>query len=177
MQNNETLRIVWDGDSETDCVEICKELQTAGIEYKVSQRVVSKSTRMSVNWSFKVAVQNSDYRLAREALGLEIDGKQVEDQEFEIEESAAPIGVSQSNSPVKVDTYLKHWDPEKATVEVWSQDASNRSSIVSLSLTENLIHFRLERLDDGRRKFYVLPEDVDRAREILHEIEDGEPPR
>jgi hypothetical protein len=127
--------------------------------------------------SISIAVMNSAGKIVTESVIetkastiLEfIHGLRGDLHEFEIEENAAPIGVSQSNSPVKVDTYLKHWDPEKATVEVWSQDASNRSSIVSLSLSENLIHFRLERLDDGRRKFYVLPEDVDRAREILHE--------
>ncbi len=35
-EGSETFRVVWDGDSETDCVEACRELQLAAIEYRVS---------------------------------------------------------------------------------------------------------------------------------------------
>ena len=172
------FRVVWDGDSETDCVEICRELQLAEIQYKVSQQPVSRPSRMRVIWKFEVTVLDSDYRLAKEALGFGEDDNETEEQDFAIAESVVPISEASSrqNQP-EARSYLGQWRPENATVEVWSQAASDTSSIVELSLTENLIHFRLNRTENGTKKFVVLPEDEYRAREILREIQDGDPTR
>jgi hypothetical protein len=106
------------------------------------------------------------------------DGNETEEQEFEIEENVASI--SQTTSPQnqqKALSYLRKWRPDDANIEVWSQNVSNTSSIVKLSLTENLIHFRLERGKNGTLKFLVLPEDEYRAREIRREIKNGDPPK
>jgi hypothetical protein len=133
---------------------------------------------MGVIWKFEVMVLDADYGLAKEALGLGEDDKGTEEQDFAIEESVVPI--SQKSSPQnkqKALSYLRKWRPDDANVEVWSQNASDTSSIVKLSLTENLIHFRLERGKNGTLKFFVLPEDEYRAREILREIENGDPPK
>jgi hypothetical protein len=130
---------------------------------------------MGVVWRFEVAVPNSDYGLAREALGLGVEGDAAEDQGFEIEESTAPITEAGSREDkTRADVYLRHWRPEDATAEVWSQGASDTSSIVELSLRENLVHYRLDCTKNGTRKFFVLPEDEPRAREILRQIERGE---
>jgi hypothetical protein len=176
-EGSETFRVVWDGDSETDCVEACRELQLAAIEYRVSQQPVSKSSRMGVIWKFEITVPDSQYKLAKGALGLGEDDKGTEEQDFAIEESVVPI--SQKTSPQnqqKALSYLRKWRPDDANVEVWSQKASE-PSIVELSLTENLIHFRLERAKNGTLKYFVLSEDEYRAREILREIKDGDPPK
>jgi hypothetical protein len=176
--NTETFRVVWTGDSETDCVETCRDLQLAGIEYKVSQQPVSRSSRMGVIWRFEVGVADSDYGPATQALGLGADDG-AEDQGFEIKESTGPVTEAdcREDQTKAADAYLKPWHAENATVEVWSQGASNTSSIVELSLTENLIHYRLDRTKNGLRRFFVLPEDEHRARKILREIERGEPPK
>lgn len=71
MQNKEAFRIIWDGDSETDCVEVCGELKRAGIVYRVAQQPVSRSIRMGVNWRFQVVVLDCGYESARAAWGLE----------------------------------------------------------------------------------------------------------
>jgi hypothetical protein len=105
------------------------------------------------------------------------DGNETEEQEFEIEENVSSI--SQKTSPQnqqKALSYLRKWRPDDANIEVWSQNASE-PSIVELSLTENLIHFRLERAKNGTLKYFVLSEDEYRAREILREIKDGDPPK
>src|SRR5215467_2952453 len=52
--NEDRFRQVWDGDSETDCVEACRDLQKAGIKYEVSQLPVGLSGRMGVDWRFEV---------------------------------------------------------------------------------------------------------------------------
>jgi hypothetical protein len=177
-EGSETFRVVWNGDSETDCVEVCRELQLAAIQYEVSQQPVSRSGRMGVIWKFEVMVLDSDYELAKEALGLGEDGNETEEQEFEIEENVASISQETSHqNQQKALSYLRKWRPDDANVEVWSQNTSDTSSIVKLSLTENLIHFRLERADNGTLKYFVLPEDEYRAREILREIKNGDPPK
>jgi hypothetical protein len=176
MQNKETFRIIWDGDSETDCVEICRELKRAGIVYRVAQEPVSRSIRMRVNWRFQVGVPDSDYESARAALGLSAAADDnVEDQAFEIPESIGPISKSSQPEDERRATrsYLKAWHPDNATVEIWSQVALD--TIVEMALRENLIHYRLQRDENGAYKLFVLPEDAPRAGEILREIVGGEP--
>ena len=73
--NEDRFRQVWDGDSETDCVEVCHDLQKAGIEYRTTQQPVSRTSRMGVEWKFKVYVLNSDYQSAKRVLGV---GEQTE---------------------------------------------------------------------------------------------------
>src|ERR1700676_1726201 len=68
-KDEDRFRQVWDGDSETDCVDICRNLQKTGIETRADQQPVSRSSRMGVDWKFKVYVWASDYQTARRALG------------------------------------------------------------------------------------------------------------
>jgi hypothetical protein len=72
--------------------------------------------------------------------------------------------------------YLKSWDASQATVEIVTQGPKDESSIVGLSLKENLIHYRVEHLESGARKYFVHPEDEARACEIICEIKAGDPP-
>jgi hypothetical protein len=169
------FRQVWDGDSETDCVEICRDLQEAGIDYRTDQLPVSLSGRMGVEFHFKVYVLASDYEAARRALGL--DQTEVDDSVFEIKEKAGTDSDSQEEYGARSQDYLNEWDPKQATVEVGAQRPGDESSIVDLSLKENLIHYRVEHLENGGRKYFVHPEDEARAREIFREIRAGDPPR
>jgi len=52
----EGFRLFWTGDDETDCVEICRDLMSAGVEYRVSQEPVGLSGRMGVTWRFEIGV-------------------------------------------------------------------------------------------------------------------------
>jgi len=179
MRNKEAFRIIWDGDSETDCVEVCRELKRAGIVYRVAQQRVSRSIRMRVDWRYQVGVLDCDYESARAALGLgSVAADNGEDQTFEIPESIGPISkLSQPEDERRAArTYLRPWHPENATAEIWSRVALHIPSIVDMALRENLIHYRLQRAKNGACKLFVLPEDEPRAREILREIEKGEPP-
>jgi len=177
MENKVQIRRVWRGDSETDCVDVCRELQRAGIDFSTTQRPVARLSRMGVEWRFDVYVSSLDYPSARQVLGDEEENeKESGDTTFEIKESTAPVTESDSERQTRVRAYLNRWDPEDAIVEVGARDASDESSIVDLSLRENLIHYRLERLGDGRPKYFVRAEDERRAREILREIERDEPP-
>jgi hypothetical protein len=170
------LRVVWTGDSETDCVEICRDLQLSGIEYRVSQTSVGLSGRMGVRWKFAIGVTSLDYEAAKKALGLDVQTNGSADENYELRDTAATTDVARPDeAKVQAEDYLRRWRHEDATLRIWSQSSSDKSSIVGLSLTENLIRYRTERGKDGMRQYFVLPEDELRAREILRQIEKGEP--
>ena len=104
------------------------------------------------------------------------DGHEQTEPEFEWPATESDDKPTQNDVYLKR-AYLKHWLPEDAIVEIFSQNAADTSSIVELSLRENLIRYRCDLQKDGSRKFFVLPEDEYRAREIVHEIKDGTPPK
>ena len=173
-KDEDRFRQVWDGDDEKDCVETCRDLQKAGIEYRTSQLPVSLSGRMGVEFQFRVYVLASDYEAARRALGL--DQAAVDDSVFEIEEKTGTVADLEQQYAARSRAYLNEWDPKRATVEVGAQGPSDESSIVELSLKENLIHYRIEHLENGGRRYFVHAEDEARAREIFREIRAGDPP-
>jgi hypothetical protein len=70
----------------------------------------------------------------------------------------------------------RKWFPEDATVEVWSEDTLNQTSMIEACLTENEIRSRTDVSESGSKKIFVRPEDEARAREIVHEVVDGVPP-
>jgi hypothetical protein len=70
-----------------------------------------------------------------------------------------------------------HWNPEDATVEVWSENGEETTWMIEASLRENNIYSRTDVLADGSRKVFVVPNDENRAREIVHEIKDATPPQ
>src|SRR5436853_4061585 len=64
----------------------------------------------------------------------------------------------------------KNWYPEDATLEVWSGNPKEKSFVIGMSLKENRINHRVEVSGDKLRKVFVMPEDEERAREIVREI-------
>ena len=69
-----------------------------------------------------------------------------------------------------------NWNPEEATVRVWSNEDSYPGEMIEMALRENQIHARFEKAD-GKNAIFVLPEDEVRASEIVREIVEGEQPR
>jgi hypothetical protein len=66
------------------------------------------------------------------------------------------------------------WNPEEATLRVWSSEQSYPGKIIEMALRENQIHSRFEKVG-GSNTILVLPEDELRAREITREIVEGAP--
>jgi hypothetical protein len=64
------------------------------------------------------------------------------------------------------------WFPEDATVQVWSAGPGDSPNFLVAALHENAIRCRVE----TNSKVFVLPQDETRAREIVHEIVEGQPP-
>src|SRR5260370_10483532 len=67
------------------------------------------------------------------------------------------------------------WYPEDATASVWSTDAGELSDFLFAPLHENGINCRVDQ-QGTRAKLYVLPPDTARAREIVREVVEGQPP-
>jgi len=174
-QDGAALGTIWEGDSESECVGVCEELKNAGIWYRVSRIPGPRDLKMVVNWRYEIAVSSSDYERARELLGIEDEATGGEDQADQAALELPAAENSTADETAGGDSYLGKWHPEDATVEVWSQSAENTSSVVELSLKENLIRFR-SHSKDGTCKFFVLPEDESRACEIVREIRDSVPP-
>ncbi len=65
-----------------------------------------------------------------------------------------------------------NWNPEEATLQVWSSEHSYPGEMIEMALRENQIHARFEKTD-GKNAIFVLPEDEVRASEIVREIVEG----
>ncbi len=173
-------RIIWKGNDESECVALCRLLMKAAMPYKVAQVPVEAKFKMRVKWRYEIGVPYADSQLAKDLLGIEgefADACYDLDDEDETEEANDGDELRADDTPpdavVKSDSYLKHWYPEDATVEIWSQD-DDISSGVAMALKENLIHCRVDHRD-GVCKTFVMPEDEARAREIVREIVEGLP--
>jgi len=169
------LRTIWKGDDQAVCVPLCKRLLAEGIRYEVAETPGERGVRMRVDWSYRIGVLPTDFQKAKEIVVEEGEGP----SDGETDDSAAselPAN-DEVSMPQNVETSWSagRWHPDDATVEVWSGDR-NWSNTIAMSLRENRIGYRLERDAKQSEKFYVLPEDELRAREIVSEIEEGRPP-
>src|SRR5438477_10167670 len=68
-----------------------------------------------------------------------------------------------------------NWYPEDATAEAWEGEPAEAREIIEMSLKENDIRMRWE-MQGGKPQLFVLPEDEERAKEIVREIVEGAPP-
>jgi len=70
---------------------------------------------------------------------------------------------------------LEDIDPTDATVAVWRGEDVDTREMLTMSLRENDIFARVEERD-GAAEVLVMPEDEERAQEIVREIVEGKPP-
>jgi hypothetical protein len=186
--DEEPLRVVWQGNDQDECIFLCQQLRAEGMYYRVAQDVESRSLRMQVSWRYQIGVRSSDHDKAKELLGVEdkpaADVKDDVDED-EDEGSGDPtvelpntddstVEDAIAEERVRSRTYLKKWYPEDAIAKVWEQSSEeDYSPAIEVCLTENLIHFRSDLSSEGRRKIYVLPADEPHALEIVREIVEG----
>jgi len=179
IQDGEDVRIVWEGDSESDCVDVCRELLEGGIVYRVNQSAAGRDLKMHVDFKYQIAVRSMEYENARKALGYSEDKEGTMWTEEEVESGIAELA-AQDDVPVEEvhgDWNPKGWFPEDAAQEVWTSDPHGGETIVETSLKENRISYRIEQRGAEPRRVFVMPEDEARAREIVREIVEGEPPK
>jgi hypothetical protein len=189
--NDSSFRVIWSGEREEACIAFCQELHDAGIPYKVSQTEVSRSLRMATVWQYDIAIASADYENAKDLLRIDDGPGNANPLDAVTELSAEHMGDMEAGpedddgkeESAERRAFSEDWNPEDATVEIWTQSAVHSSnslnidasSMVELSLRENLIHFRSDRNGKGVCRIFVMSEDETPAREIVREIQDGAP--
>jgi hypothetical protein len=155
---------------------VCARLGAEGIPFRVSQR------KQQVFWNlaerYEVFVPQDLHERAKA-----IADEGVFDFSDTPEDQKIMELPPEDRSPLMEDR-KRSWDPEDATVEIWSERTQDRAWfekveglawMIELSLSENQIHARIE-VQDGFRKIFVSPGDERQAREIVREIAQGAPP-
>jgi hypothetical protein len=163
---------VWAGEDQGQCVAVCMQLRAADVRFRVFQQ--DQQVFKSVYASFKIGVPPEFYDQAREIIGSDgpeiVDG--AEDQpeiELTAEDDAA------TTDEVDDGWEPGNWFPEDATAEIYCERAEQKIQMVESCLRENRIHARTDKLDDGSRKIFVMPDDERRAGEIVREVEEARP--
>jgi len=166
------VREVWAGEDQGQCVAVCRQLRAADIPFRVFQQ--DEQVFMSAYASFKIGVPPDLYDQAKEMIGS--DGPEIVDgaeQQQEVELPAEDDAATTDDGDDDWDP--GNWFPEDATVEIWSEKAEKNTWMIESCLRENHIHARTDKLDDGSRRVFVMPDDERRAGEIVREISDGSP--
>ena len=91
------------------------------------------------------------------------------------DEASADLQETEEESAPRRMKDLEEIYPEDATALAWDGDAADWRNMIEMSLKENDIRMRWE-MKDGKQQLFVLPEDEERASEIVREILEGQPP-
>lgn len=169
------LQEVWAGDDQQSCVATCLRLKDAGIPYEVAQR--KKQFLKADERHFKIAVPASFYKDARELAGRGTLDFSDDPQDQAIMELPDDGAVASTDEGPDERRYSSDWYPEDASIEVASSSTAERCQMIISSLRENFIRCREHISPSGSKQILVLPEDEQRAREIVREIEEGIPPQ
>jgi hypothetical protein len=100
---------------------------------------------------------------------------QVEEPGSELAAAPEELDSDEQEENILTDWDPANWNPEHATVQVWSGEHAYPGEMTQMALRENQIHVRFD-TTRGRCAIFVQPEDEARAREIVREIVEGAPP-
>ena len=110
-----------------------------------------------------------------QARGLARDTKDtVRGGEFDDEGPEQGQEMGQEAGSVQASEVLEDIDPGDATVAVWQGQDVDTREMLKMSLRENDIFARVDE-NEGAAEVFVLPEDEERAKEIVREIVEGKP--
>jgi hypothetical protein len=169
---DESLKEVWLGDNESECIFICERFKEAQIPFKVNQTHHLIFKRLDS--SFRIGVPPAFYDRAEEIIAKDSGDQDEEQAAMELPaEDDIVTAPDLDHNDWDPDT----WNPQDATVEVSSEDGDEITEMIEASLRENNIYSRTDILEDGSRRVFVMPSDQARAREIVHEIKDATPPQ
>ena len=198
------MELLWSGVSRALTDQIDAALEAAHISHKITDREFGLLPNLEQSADF-VWVDSRDQASARAILEKVLAGSGAVEQESEryppdgrrinpfglgrktypASESygAAPFaseslfesgGLNESAEPVPDDT-VEDFDPEDATREVWFGDDQEMAEYLKLCFTGVGIGCVFSE-DGGRIRVMVLPEAEKRAREVVREVVEAEPP-
>jgi hypothetical protein len=165
---------LWAGIDGGAFARITEALEIADIPF--NDRSPGWRLLSSMRHPFEIWVQKKDHdaaeKILKEQLGYGFG--ETESATGDVEPSpelAEPIG--EGAAPYDL---LENLDPEDATVEVWSGEQRGMAQILKDCLRENGIGCIVDRADGETPRVLVTPESDARAREIIREVIEGEPP-
>ncbi|HET6931962.1 MAG TPA: hypothetical protein VFI45_16670 [Candidatus Acidoferrum sp.] len=186
--NEDPFCSFWKGEDARVHAELCEVLEEAGIPHKTVFRRDHLFNFHNYP-GYEIGVPFSMYERAegavKEAFGPD-EGKDAGSQELKklydgiatrfLQPAEEPIPLTAEEIPGPPSAGDEaDWYPEDATTSVWSTDASEPSDFLVAALHENGINCRVDQ-QGTRAKLYVLPHDAARAREIIREVVESEPP-
>ena len=171
--------LLWTGADSAVYGVILNALDDAGIPHHENTREVGPIPGLAqpVYAIFVPSRQSSAARLEMEKAVRELENGSGEpdtdrpDPEEKIRASGEEDDDDASAAP---DDITEDYDPEKATMEVWSGDEIEIKDMLVASLRENGIGCELT--VNGAFRLLVMPSDESRAREIVREVLDASPP-
>jgi len=167
------LRSVWSGEDQEVCAGICSRLKAAGVPFRTSERVKEFLTNLGQH--FEIGVAPEDFDRAKQIVGADIpDSADEADDLSSLELPAEDDGAEHEATDEGWDP--ENWHPEDADREIWNGGTQEQAAMIEASLRENNIHARIDDLDDGPRKIFVMRDDEARAKEIVREIDEAVPP-
>jgi hypothetical protein len=186
--NEDPFCSFWKGEDPRVHAELCSVLDEAGIPHHTVLRRdhLFNLTNLA---AYEVGVPFSLFGRAENAIKEAYGTDDVEDvgaeelkglledrpQHFRrLPETLTPDAEENIPGPPRAGEGLD-WYPEDATVKVWATTSREPSEFLVAALHENGIRCRLDR-SDQQAVLYVLPEDENRAREIVREVVEGAPP-
>jgi hypothetical protein len=162
--------VLWRGEDPVLHDTLCRELETAGIEYadpplEVFLRRHADPLNFSINpkFGFVVSVRAVDRARARAILEELLDR--------EPQDASLPPGdASKATATVEESPLPLHWDPDTATAEVWTGINLDRAHFLSTSLQEVGVPSRIVDGQPSQLRLLVRPENETTARELTRQV-------
>lgn len=166
--NGVEFRALWTGEDEQDCECFCDRLRKAGIPFKIAQRA-EQASKNEVVRTFKIDVPREFQEAASKMVGEGRMDFADSEEDQRIMELPAQDGPDTARHSYVGKVALG----QTADVQVWS---GNYAGLLELCLRENDIKTRVDVSPDGTGTICVAAQDESKAREIIHEVEEGIPP-
>lgn len=179
------LACVWEGSDAHENSQVRDAIERERIPFRV-QKARPNVLGLSNQTAEAIYVPHAMVEQARAAI-LETIGDEIGDDETAGESTRPPS----LHEPSETDPELpipengswdpEGWHPEDATSKIWGNSAGTGSDAIIVSLEENRIHWRANdpeyEANEAITEIYVMPEDEERAREIIREVTEATPPQ
>jgi hypothetical protein len=166
------LQEIWTGRNQDACVTLCSELREAKIPYQAFRHQIRAFADADGN--YRIAVLPEFVERAKQI----IEQGNPADADDATEDGDAELAAQDDKPPTDVDDEHLDWKneiPDDATVEVATESTRDAADLLVMALRENDIESRTTILSDGSRKIFVTRQDESRAREIVREVQSGDP--
>ncbi len=167
-ETTDSVRVLWGGDDRDFFNQLCIALIDKGVDcykYEVDARHPSAFSRNP----YEVSVRPEDFVPATEVL------ESVKDDAALLDEDAPPPAHLPADAEPEDevdDVSANDYDNDVRTAEVWSGDTEAQAETLKFCLREVGITCRFASAA-GRTRLLVVPEQLDRAKEVIREVVEG----